>query len=435
MLIHLVTCASGAAVTALNLVRGWDSVPALVAFTLLTAGLVVLFHRRGDIVLSGNLLVGLVTLVLLESMLETGGLYSDNVQWLLLVPVIAYLFTTPGWGMLWSAIAMAILVGLYALEVTADVGMGYRYMSLTFGPRYYLVSYLGLFAGVFGIVLLFTRGNDDILASLRETTAQLRAEKALVEAQNERLRQQETALTRSNRDLATFAYVASHDLKEPLRMVSTYARQLERTLAERLDEREGEYLAYVRQGSERMQTMLDDLLAYSRLGREVDDAEEVDLERTLLLVRSTLRGRLEETGGEIVADELPVLRGKRVHFTQLLQNLLTNALKFHRRGVPPVVTIHTRLKGPELVLEVADNGIGIRDRDLDSIFGVFRRLHPRDEYEGSGIGLATVKKIVESLGGRVEVASVFGAGTTFRVVLPRELLVRSGAPTTSARAA
>ena len=215
----------------------------------------------------------------------------------------------------------------------------------------------------------------------------------------------------------------------------TYARQLERTLAERLDEREGEYLAYVRQGSERMQTMLDDLLAYSRLGREVDDAEEVDLERTLLLVRSTLRGRLEETGGEIVADELPVLRGKRVHFTQLLQNLLTNALKFHRRGVPPVVTIHTRLKGPELVLEVADNGIGIRDRDLDSIFGVFRRLHPRDEYEGSGIGLATVKKIVESLGGRVEVASVFGAGTTFRVVLPRELLVRSGAPTTSARAA
>ena len=431
MLIHVMACASGAAVTALNLARGWGSAPALTAFTLLTAGLIYLYHRRGDVVLSGNLLVGLVTLVLLEGMLETGGLYSDNLQWLLLVPVIAYLFTTPGWGMLWSAVAIAVLVGLYVLETQADVGAGYRYMSLTFGPRYYLVSYLGLFAGVFGIVLLFTRGNDEILASLKATTAELRAEKERVEAQNERLREQEAALTRSNRDLATFAYVASHDLKEPLRMVSAYARQLDRCVGPTLGAREAEYMGFVRQGSERMQVMLDDLLAYSRLGREREEADDVDLERTLLLVRGTLRGRLEETGGEIVADALPTLRGKRIHFAQVLQNLLANSLKFHRPGVAPMVHVHVRERPGELVLEVADNGIGIRAHDLDGIFGVFRRLHPAHEYEGSGIGLATVKKIVEGLGGRVEVASVFGAGTTFRLVLPSALLVRPAAAATA----
>ena len=394
----------------------------LVAFNLLVVGLLYAFRRIGNLVLSGNLLVGMVAVVLLSSMLDTGGLYSDNLMWMVLVPIVAFLFTDKTWGLVWSGLAIATLVSLYALEVNADTS--YRYRSLDLDADYYLVSYLGLFSGLFGIILLFVRGNDDILRSLRRKSAALRKQKHQVVRKNALLRQKETELKQSNRDLELFAYVASHDLKEPLRMINAYTQILQRNLAPTLDDKQLEYMGFVRDGAQRMQTMLDDLLAFSRIGKERSGVKPVELEHALLIVRNNLKVRLDESGGEILSGPLPLVYGKATHLVQVFQNLIANSLKFRREDVAPRVRVTSRIDdhSPEFVLAVEDNGIGIREEDIESIFGVFQRLHTKEKYEGSGIGLATVQRVIQGMGGRIEVSSKLGEGTVFSIYLPKSCL-------------
>ena len=376
------------------------------------------FRRYGNINLSGNLLVALVSVVLVNGLLETGGLYSDSLLWLLLAPVIAFLFTSRKWGVFWSIALLLTLCVSFVLEYTA--AETYRYATLDFGPRYYFVSYLGLFSGVLGVLLIFVRNNDSTLQQLFTTTAELREQEAQTAAQNTRLLQQEAELRRSNRDLELFAYVASHDLKEPLRMVHAYSQLLERRASDKLPEKEREYLGFVRDGADRMQTMLDDLLNYSRLGRERARDEEVDLGRTLVLVEHNLRGLLAKTGGRVEVDgPMPTLTGKPTHFVQLFQNLLANALKFHREGVAPVVRVSAvREADGTHAIAVVDNGIGMAEGDTGKIFGVFQRLNGRGDFEGSGIGLATVRRILDEWGAEIVVSSELGVGSRFEVRVP-----------------
>ena len=416
--IHLLALLGGVFLLATDLAFYRQLLPEGFAFLGGIAVMMYVFRRYGSIILSGNLLVALVSVVLVNGLLDTGGLYSDSLLWLLLAPVIAFLFTSRKWGVLWSVALLLTLAFVFALEYTAPET--YRYATLDFGPRYYFVSYLGLFSGVLGVILIFVRNNDSTLEQLLATTAELREQEARTAAQNTRLIAQEAELRRSNRDLELFAYVASHDLKEPLRMVHAYAQLLERRSAERLPEREREYLGFVRDGAERMQVMLDDLLNYSRLGRERARDEEVDLNRTLVIVQHNLSGLLAQTGGHIaVAAPLPTLTGKPTHFVQLFQNLLANGLKFHREGVAPVVDVtYERDADGTHVIAVADNGIGMRTEDTSAIFGVFQRLNGRGEFEGSGIGLATVRRILDELGAEIVVSSEVGVGSRFEVRVP-----------------
>lgn len=413
---------TGASLLSSSLVDGapvWLTAAALAGIALLA----VLLRRVGNLVLSGNLLVGLLAGVLASDTLATGGLYSDNLTWAILLPVIAFLFTNKRWGLAWTLFLWTATIGLYLLEVNADTS--YRYRSLALTDDYYLVSYLGLFAGLFGTVWLFVRGNDDIVQTLRETTEQLRQQKTTTERANEELRDKEAELRRSNRDLELFAYASSHDLKEPLRMVASYSQLLQRRVSEQLPDKERTYLGFVHEGAQRMQAMLDDLLAYAKLGRERGDEEPVDLNRTLQLVRHNLRVRLQDTGGELDVAELPTLLGRRAHYVQVFQNLVANALKFHRAGVSPRVRVDWR-RSPgrgEVVVSVRDNGIGIAADDQARVFRAFTRLHPKDAYEGSGIGLATVRRILDGLGARIEVDSEVGEGTTFRLYFPERRVV------------
>ena len=406
----------------------------IAASIILMAVFIVVYRRYGNLIVSGNLLVGLIAAGMLSTMFTTGGLYSDNLMWMTLVPIIAFLFTSRAWGMVWSVAVVLLLVTLYVLEVNAE--QSYRFQNLALGAEYFFVSYLGLFAGLFGTILLFVRGNDDILAMLRRTTIALGKEKRRVEDQNRALTKQERELKRSNRDLEVFAYVASHDLKEPLRMINSYTQVLQRNVGPTLSLKDQEYMGYVREGASRMQVMLDDLLAYSRLGREHGEDKPVDLAGVLQIVRNNLKVRLEETGGEILDNgDLPSVLARPTQLVQVFQNLIANALKFHREGVPPRVRVTTRPDGGggEFVIAIEDNGIGIRGEDLGSIFGVFQRLHSRDRFEGSGIGLATVQRIVDGLGGRIEVASVVGEGSTFQIALPGGRLVDRDADATRDR--
>ncbi|HZQ70790.1 MAG TPA: ATP-binding protein [Terriglobales bacterium] len=230
-------------------------------------------------------------------------------------------------------------------------------------------------------------------------------------------RQSQDDLARSNRDLEQFAYVASHDLQEPLRMVATYTQLLEERYGSKLDAEANRYIHYAVDGALRMQKLVQDLLAFSRVGRQGETLESTDCNLVLQVALENLDAARKESGAIIQSCHLPVLIADRSQLVQVFQNLIGNAIKF-RGSEPPWIQVRAELIGKEWVFSVADNGIGIAPEHADSVFVIFRRLHARTEYPGNGIGLSICKKIVEQHGGRIWVESQVGHGSTFRFTLP-----------------
>ncbi|WP_245585708.1 sensor histidine kinase [Pseudonocardia asaccharolytica] len=238
---------------------------------------------------------------------------------------------------------------------------------------------------------------------------------------NRQLGEQARDLERSNRDLEQFAYVASHDLQEPLRKVSSFCQLLQRRYEGQLDERADQYIGFAVDGAQRMQRLINDLLEFSRVGRTTAGLGPVGLGPVVRAAAHVWETTVAETGAEIVVDELPEVRGDRTLLHQLFANLIGNALKFRTTGVSPVVHI-TAAPGPGDSWEicVTDNGIGIEPEYAEKVFVIFQRLHPRDAYGGTGIGLALAKKIVEFHDGRiwVDTGPRTQPGTTIRFTLP-----------------
>ncbi len=227
----------------------------------------------------------------------------------------------------------------------------------------------------------------------------------------------EQALKRSNENLEQFAYVASHDLQEPLRMMASFSELLERRYKNRLDSDADEFIGFIVDGAKRMQKLINDLLAYSRIGRPGTAYQDIDCNNTLAKVISSMINSIEEKGAVITNDELPVLPGIESEFIQLFQNLIGNAVKFHGNDSPRVHISAERQPGHWL-FSVKDNGIGIESQYKDKIFLIFQRLHARGEYPGTGIGLSICKKIIESRGGRIWVESESGKGSVFYFTIP-----------------
>jgi PAS domain S-box-containing protein len=235
----------------------------------------------------------------------------------------------------------------------------------------------------------------------------------------ETLRAALAELARSNEELAQFAYVASHDLQEPLRMVSSYTQLLAKRYTGRLDADADEFIAYAVDGANRMQRLITDLLAYSRVGTRGKKLEPTDFAAALASALVNLKAAIDESGAVVTHDPLPILRADRSQIAQLFQNLIANAVKFHG-AEPPRVHVSAAANDPEgkeWLFSVRDNGIGIEPQYSERIFAVFHRLHTREEYPGTGIGLAICKKTVERHGGRIWVESALGEGTTFRFTI------------------
>jgi len=233
--------------------------------------------------------------------------------------------------------------------------------------------------------------------------------------------EQAAELRRSNAELEQFAYVASHDLQEPLRKVASFCQMLERRYSHALDERGRRYIDFAVDGAKRMQALINDLLMFSRVGRSERPMEPVDLNRTLERTRHDLGQAIEETGARIESDELPVVTGDRTLLGILLQNLVGNAIKFHGDEPPRVrLTVRRSAEQPDMwEFACSDNGIGIAPKYAERIFLIFQRLHPQESYSGTGIGLAMCRKIVEYHGGRIWLETEHtGPGTTFRWTLP-----------------
>jgi signal transduction histidine kinase len=232
-----------------------------------------------------------------------------------------------------------------------------------------------------------------------------------------RLERQARDLERSNEELEQFAYVASHDLQEPLRKVASFCQLLQRRYAGRLDERADEYIAYAVDGAKRMQELITDLLTFSRVGRADLVPEPVDLDDALRDALANLARRVEETGATIEAGPLPTVVGERSLLVAIFQNLVGNALKFHGSR-PPRVRVNARRDGNDWCVTCADDGIGIAPEHAERIFAIFQRLHPRETHEGTGIGLSLTRKIVEHHGGRIWLDTEAPRGTTFCFTLP-----------------
>jgi PAS domain S-box-containing protein len=226
-------------------------------------------------------------------------------------------------------------------------------------------------------------------------------------------------LQRSNADLEQFAYVASHDLQEPLRMVGSFTQLLGERYRGKLDEKADKWIGYATQGAATMQRLIDDLLAYSRVRTRAKPLEPVDSSAALDEALANLRLALQESRAEVSREPLPRVMADQGQLVHVFQNLIGNALKFHG-AEPPRIRVAARRGGPDWVFSVQDNGIGIEPQYFDRIFMIFQRLHARNEYPGSGVGLAICKQVVQRHGGRIWVESVPGQGSTFRFTMPAE---------------
>ena len=253
------------------------------------------------------------------------------------------------------------------------------------------------------------------MAALRR---QLAAQNLALQREIASREQAQAALQRSNAELEQLAYVASHDMQEPLRMIASYLQLIERRYRDRLDADGQEFIGYAVDGAKRMQALIQDMLAYSRVGTKGRPPAPVEARDVVKVAREHLRLAIEEAGAEIEVGELPQVQGDAAQLVQLVQNLLSNAIKF-RGSAAPRIRIDCSTDESGWCFAVRDNGIGVAPEYAERIFGMFQRLHSRTAYPGTGIGLALCKRIVERHGGRLWVEPAEGGGSVFRFTLPR----------------
>jgi signal transduction histidine kinase len=262
---------------------------------------------------------------------------------------------------------------------------------------------------IFGtpLALLITAGAS--WTAVRDGARRERAEADLLHKVDE--------LKRSNEELGNFAYVASHDLQEPLRMVTSYLQLLSRRYRGKFDAEADEFIDFAVDGATRMRLLIQDLLAYSRVGTVDAPLVDTSSQEALKLALNNLKSTIAESGALVTYDPLPKVLAIETQLTQLFQNLVGNAVKYQNTGTPKIHVSARRIEGKKWLFAVKDNGLGIEPQYFEKIFGMFQRLHGREEFSGTGIGLAICKKIVERHGGTISVESQAGEGSTFRFAL------------------
>lgn len=308
-----------------------------------------------------------------------------------------YFVSAPVQGTPWKVVSTAPQSTLFA--------------SVTGAHKWVPWLIFGLFAAASAFALV-------LLSRVLRNAAKLAEANQQLEDANLALERRANELGRSNEELEQFASIASHDLKEPLRKMQTFTEQLAQSDAEHLSEEGRGYLERTGAAGRRMQALIDDLLKFSRVATQGRPFEQVDLGEVAEHAVSDLGAVIDQCGGSVEVGELPTVAADPLQMRQLVQNLLSNALKFHRQGVPPRVRISGGTRGRFVEIEVSDNGIGFEPRYQARIFRVFERLHGRSAYPGTGIGLALCRKIVDRHGGTIAADSTPGEGSTFTVVLP-----------------
>jgi signal transduction histidine kinase len=376
---------------------------------------ILFFKKIGNLKLSGNIMAFFLCIIFLSAVPQTGGIYSDNLQWMILTPIAALIFSGKNSGLFWLTTILLLFILIY-LNQGKMVGLSY---AMRVDPSYFLSSYSAFVIILFVIISIFETGQINIIGMLEKQRDLLTQQKMEIALKNEELEKIETKLKEKNVELENFAYAASHDLKEPLRMVSMYTQLTQKKIDAFLNDSTREYMGYVTEGTHRMQKMLDDLLHYSRMGRGETDTKSLDLNDTLFIVIHNLSATLRDTEASIIAENLPTISGNSTEMIQLFQNLIANSMKFRNQDITPIIKISVRERLNFYAFSFQDNGIGIKPEFQERVFKIFERLHARHEYDGSGIGLATCRKIVNSMGGKIWVTSHVGQGATFHFIIPK----------------
>lgn len=397
--------------------------------------LLIGFKWNGNLVVFSNLFVLAYLSIIIPSIPLKDGLYSDNLQWVIITPLIALLFGNKISSAFWFVF---ILISCYIYYCFTDSPTNANFPFIDRTP--YFINLIILQLTIYVIVLIFEKGLDLIIKKLKEQKQELENHQWLLEEQNRLLEIQknkfivqqkeileknadlelmEEKLIYSNKELENFAYAASHDLKEPLRMIGMYTQLMKRKLSDKLDNTTNEFMFFITDGVNSMQNLLDDLLQYSRLGKKDDGVKMVDLNNVLFLVINNLTVAMKESNAAVIAERLPKALASHCEMVQLFQNLIANAIKFRRKDVETTITIMVDEFEDYYQFSFKDNGIGIKEEYKEKVFNIFEKLHSKSEYEGSGIGLATVKKIITNAGGKVWLNSTEGVGTTFHFILPR----------------
>ena len=374
----------------------------------------IYFKLKGNLWLGGNILSAILMFMLAPSVIYTGGLLSDNLVWLILVPLSALLFSDKKSGFFWLGKLLVFTGVVYVLHQQNFISS-----QANSDTTYFFVSYSFLFIFTFGTVFIFEMGQTMIIQRLREQKRLLKAQKQEITEKNDALEAIEIKLRLTNSELENFAFAASHDLKEPLRMIKMYTQLTQKRLLGHTDKNIPEYMFYVTDGVSRMQTLLDDLLQYSRLGKSKQDDKEVDLNTVLSSVMTNLKVTMSEQNVSVTANSLPSVWSNPTEMSQLFQNLMANAIKFRRKDVAPEIVINAKDQGSDFLFSLKDNGIGIKEEYQEKVFNIFEKLHTRVEYDGSGIGLATCKKIIQAMDGKIWLQSKEGVGTTFFFTIPK----------------
>jgi signal transduction histidine kinase len=283
----------------------------------------------------------------------------------------------------------------------------------------YILFTLLVLGGLFAYVLYQKLARRKAYNELLENEVHRRTEQ--LQASNEELLQANQKLEQSNAELERFAYIASHDLKSPLRNIISFMNLIQRKLRNNEDKDLKEYLRFVTENAQQMNILIQDVLEFSRIDVDANNLrkEKIDLNDTLMLAAQNLQEIIKENKGEIITEKLPTINANSVHLLQLFQNLIGNGLRYNQQKTPTVEISHKEMNN-QLILSIKDNGIGISPQYHEQIFEMFKRLHTRDEYKGTGIGLAICKKIVHNFGGRMWLESEVGKGSTFYISIPIE---------------
>ncbi|MEM6964939.1 MAG: ATP-binding protein [Bacteroidota bacterium] len=284
-----------------------------------------------------------------------------------------------------------------------------------------------LFAGFVGIVVLgyiyisrFTKAKAKVIRQLRDLSNHLNTQNEMLTQNQQKILSQQQTLEKSNKELENFAYIASHDLKTPLRNITNFLHLIKRKLNHYPDQNIHEYLELAHNSAKKMHYLVEDTLEFSRLNRKGLKLQQVDLNRTGMIVRRNLREIMEQKNGQIIIDEnLPTIRANETQMMILFQNLAENGLKYNESKTP-TVTIKNNSTSEAIVLHFQDNGLGISEKYYDRIFKMFERLHSNADYQGSGLGLAICKKIVAYYDGKIEIQSKTGQGTVFVITIPQK---------------
>jgi signal transduction histidine kinase len=357
----------------------------------------------------------------------TGGVNGTGFVWYYTFPLIASFLLGSKKGAVATVLISSPVVALFLMKTPPSIFARY---SSDFKLRF-LFSFLVV--SVFSYLFEYAREKnreklrraqnglekqvEERTLALREAVQSLQNEISERRRAEEALEKKTEELARSNRDLEQFAYVASHDLQEPLRMVTSYVQLLARRYKGKLDSEADEFIVFAMDGALRMWRLINDLLAYSRVRTESSELESTDCEAVLRQSLDNLKAAMEENGAIVTHDALPTVTANNPQLLQLFQNLIGNAIKF-RGSEPPHVHVSASRNGNGWTFSVRDNGIGIAPEYAKRIFILFQRLHSREKYAGTGIGLAICQKIVERHGGYIWVESELGRGATFYFTLP-----------------